>query len=169
MSAKNTSLLRRSARLSSQPTTSSSADKKPVPEMETMVSDAGLKIKQGEMGVNDAEELISSLEAKLSKAEETIGPNCCDQVVKTDMTVACHGGSIRPPCTGQSNFQGEDKYFRKHNGDIEKTSWVVVSATVRVLEDSAMYSTVHAFRYSWLVWAGIPQHRDAPDDSFSHG
>ncbi|GMN25125.1 hypothetical protein TIFTF001_047702, partial [Ficus carica] len=70
MSAKNTSLLRRSARLSSQPTTSSSADKKPVPEMETMVSDAGLKIKQGEMGVNDAEELISSLEAKLSKAEE---------------------------------------------------------------------------------------------------
>ncbi|GMN29673.1 hypothetical protein TIFTF001_050617 [Ficus carica] len=38
--------------------------------METMVSDAGLKIKQGEMGVNDAEELISSLEAKLSKAEE---------------------------------------------------------------------------------------------------
>ncbi|GMN38296.1 hypothetical protein TIFTF001_007525 [Ficus carica] len=50
--------------------TSSSADKKPVPEMETMVSDAGLKIKQGEMGVNDAEELISSLEAKLSKAEE---------------------------------------------------------------------------------------------------
>ncbi|GMN33593.1 hypothetical protein TIFTF001_046715 [Ficus carica] len=83
MSAKNTSLLRRSARLSSQPTTSSSADKKPVPEMETMVSDAGLKIKQGEMGVNDADELISSLEAKLSKAEE---------VVKTDMTVACHGG-----------------------------------------------------------------------------
>ncbi|GMN21731.1 hypothetical protein TIFTF001_040097 [Ficus carica] len=70
MSAKNTSLLRRSARLSSQPTTSSSADKKPIPEMETMVSDAGLKIKQGEMGVNDAEELISSLEAKLSKAEE---------------------------------------------------------------------------------------------------
>ncbi|GMN60453.1 hypothetical protein TIFTF001_029542 [Ficus carica] len=70
MSAKNTSLLRRSARLSSQPTTSSSADKKPVPEMETMVSDAGLKIKQGEMGVNDAEELISSLEAKLLKAEE---------------------------------------------------------------------------------------------------
>ncbi|GMN22647.1 hypothetical protein TIFTF001_043553 [Ficus carica] len=70
MSAKNTSLLRRSARLSSQPTTSSSTDKKPVPEMETMVSDAGLKIKQGEMGVNDAEELISSLEAKLSKAEE---------------------------------------------------------------------------------------------------
>ncbi|GMN70342.1 hypothetical protein TIFTF001_039385 [Ficus carica] len=70
MSAKNTSLLRRSARLSSQPTTSSSADKKPVPEMETMVSDAGLKIKQGEMGVNDADELISSLEAKLSKAEE---------------------------------------------------------------------------------------------------
>ncbi|GMN23191.1 hypothetical protein TIFTF001_040415 [Ficus carica] len=70
MSAKNTSLWRRSARLSSQPTTSSSADKKPVPEMETMVSDAGLKIKQGEMGVNDAEELISSLEAKLSKAEE---------------------------------------------------------------------------------------------------
>ncbi|GMN22454.1 hypothetical protein TIFTF001_040258 [Ficus carica] len=70
MSAKNTSLLRRSARLSSQPTTSSSADKKPVPEMETMVSDAGLKINQGEMGVNDAEELISNLEAKLSKAEE---------------------------------------------------------------------------------------------------
>ncbi|GMN48194.1 hypothetical protein TIFTF001_017375 [Ficus carica] len=70
MSAKNTALLRRSARLSSQPTTSSSADKKPVPEMETMVSDAGLKIKQGEMGVNDAEELISSLEAKISKAEE---------------------------------------------------------------------------------------------------
>ncbi|GMN48254.1 hypothetical protein TIFTF001_017424 [Ficus carica] len=70
MSAKNTSLLRRSSRLSSQPTTSSSADKKPVPEMETMVSDASLKIKQGEMGVNDAEELISSLEAKLSKAEE---------------------------------------------------------------------------------------------------
>ncbi|GMN19823.1 hypothetical protein TIFTF001_039905 [Ficus carica] len=70
MSEKNTSLLRRSARLSSQPTTSSSANKKPVPEMETMVSDAGLKIKQGEMGVNDAEELISSLEAKLSKAEE---------------------------------------------------------------------------------------------------
>ncbi|GMN49445.1 hypothetical protein TIFTF001_018608 [Ficus carica] len=47
MSAKNTDLLRRSARLSSQPTTSSSADKKPVPEMATMVSDAGLKIKQG--------------------------------------------------------------------------------------------------------------------------
>ncbi|GMN21674.1 hypothetical protein TIFTF001_040085 [Ficus carica] len=70
MSAKNTVLLRRSARLSSQPTTSSSADNKPVPEMETMVSDAGLKIKQGEMGVNDAEELISSLEAKISKAEE---------------------------------------------------------------------------------------------------
>ncbi|GMN34082.1 hypothetical protein TIFTF001_044867 [Ficus carica] len=70
MSVKNTSLLRRSARLSSQPTTSSSADKKPVPEMETMVSDAGLKINQGEMGVNDAEELISNLEAKLSKAEE---------------------------------------------------------------------------------------------------
>ncbi|GMN18764.1 hypothetical protein TIFTF001_050843 [Ficus carica] len=70
MSAKNTALLRRSARLSSQPTTSSSADKKPVPEMETMVSDAGLKIKQGEMGANDAEELISSLEAKISKAEE---------------------------------------------------------------------------------------------------
>ncbi|GMN63444.1 hypothetical protein TIFTF001_032518 [Ficus carica] len=38
--------------------------------METMVSDAGLKIKQGEMGVNDAEELISSLEAKISKVEE---------------------------------------------------------------------------------------------------
>ncbi|GMN33319.1 hypothetical protein TIFTF001_048254, partial [Ficus carica] len=70
MSVKNTTLLRRSARLSSQPTTSSSADKKPVPEMETMVSDAGLKIKQGEMGVNDAEKLISSLEAKISKAEE---------------------------------------------------------------------------------------------------
>ncbi|GMN49494.1 hypothetical protein TIFTF001_018656 [Ficus carica] len=70
MSAKNTTLLRRSARLSSQPTTSSSADKKPIPETETMVSDAGLKIKQGEMGVNDAEELINSLEAKISKAEE---------------------------------------------------------------------------------------------------
>ncbi|GMN32534.1 hypothetical protein TIFTF001_048183 [Ficus carica] len=70
MSTKNTALLRRSAQLSSQPTMSSSADKKPVPEMETMVSDAGLKIKQGEMGVNDAEELISSLEAKISKAEE---------------------------------------------------------------------------------------------------
>ncbi|GMN69304.1 hypothetical protein TIFTF001_038356 [Ficus carica] len=70
MSAKNTALLRRSTRLSSQPTTSSSADKKPVPEMETMVSDAGLKIKQGEMGVSDVEELISSLEAKISKVEE---------------------------------------------------------------------------------------------------
>ena len=71
MSAKNTALLRRSARLSFQPTTSSSADKKSVPEeQETMVSDDGLKIKQGEMGINDAEKLISSLEANTSKAEE---------------------------------------------------------------------------------------------------
>ena len=89
--------------------------------------------------------------------------------VNNFITVTINAGSIRPPCTGQSNFQGENKYFRKHNGDIEKTAWVVVSATVRVLEDSAMHSTVHAFRYSRLGWAGIPQHRDAPDDSFSHG
>ncbi|GMN67346.1 hypothetical protein TIFTF001_039343 [Ficus carica] len=35
-----------------------------------MVSDAGLKRKQGEMDVKDSKKLINSVEAKISKAEE---------------------------------------------------------------------------------------------------
>lgn len=73
MSAKNSAIERSSARVPSKPLTSSSAEEssqKPEPGTERMVSDAGLKRKQDEMGVNESENLISSVEAKISKAEE---------------------------------------------------------------------------------------------------
>ncbi|GMN54038.1 hypothetical protein TIFTF001_023169 [Ficus carica] len=73
MSKKNTTLERRSAQVPAKSSKRSSADesaKKPVPEIERMVSDAGLKRKQGGMDVKYSKKLISSVEAKISKVEE---------------------------------------------------------------------------------------------------
>ncbi|GMN59508.1 hypothetical protein TIFTF001_028602 [Ficus carica] len=73
MSEKNTSPERRSVRVMAKSSKRSSADespKNPVPAIERMVSDAGLKRKQGEMDVKDSKKLISALEDKISKSEE---------------------------------------------------------------------------------------------------
>ncbi|GMN61248.1 hypothetical protein TIFTF001_030401 [Ficus carica] len=73
MFEKNTTLERRSARVPTKSSKRSSTDesvKKPVSEIERMVSDAGLKRKQGAMDVKDSKKLISFIEAKISKAEE---------------------------------------------------------------------------------------------------
>ncbi|GMN49606.1 hypothetical protein TIFTF001_018764 [Ficus carica] len=73
MSEKNTTPERRSVRVTAKSSKRSSADKSsksPVPAIERMVSDAGLKRKHGEMDVKDSKKLISSVEDKISKAEE---------------------------------------------------------------------------------------------------
>ncbi|GMN51465.1 hypothetical protein TIFTF001_020613 [Ficus carica] len=76
MSEKNTTLEKRSVRVTAKSSKRSSADessKNPVPAIERMVSDIGLKRKQGEMDVNDSKKLISTVEDKISKAEEFTG------------------------------------------------------------------------------------------------
>ncbi|GMN48256.1 hypothetical protein TIFTF001_017427 [Ficus carica] len=68
MSEKNTSLERRSVRVTAKSSKRSSADKSPknlIPAIERMVSDAGLKRKQGEMDIKD-----SKSEDKISKSDE---------------------------------------------------------------------------------------------------
>ncbi|GMN69455.1 hypothetical protein TIFTF001_038506 [Ficus carica] len=68
MSEKNTSLERRSIRVTAKSSKRSSADKSPknpILAIERMVSDAGLKRKQGEMDVKD-----SKSKDKISKSEE---------------------------------------------------------------------------------------------------
>ncbi|GMN62058.1 hypothetical protein TIFTF001_031138 [Ficus carica] len=73
MSDVKKTLERRSARVSAKSSKCKPADKsakKTVLEMERMVSDAGLKRKQGGIDVNDSKKLIISVEGKISIAEE---------------------------------------------------------------------------------------------------
>ncbi|GMN25917.1 hypothetical protein TIFTF001_043946, partial [Ficus carica] len=73
ISKKNTRPERRSVRVTAKSSKRSSAGesfKNPVPAIERMVFDAGLKRKQGEMDVKDSKKLISAVEDKISKAEE---------------------------------------------------------------------------------------------------
>ncbi|GMN62541.1 hypothetical protein TIFTF001_031620 [Ficus carica] len=115
MSAKNTGRERRSARVPSKPSSSSSAEErasKPIPGMERTVCESGLKRKQGEMGVNDSENLITSLESKISKDVE-----------------------------GQYVRLVPDREITRAK----------INTFVNITETC------------------IPQHRDAPDESLSHG
>ncbi|GMN52904.1 hypothetical protein TIFTF001_022027 [Ficus carica] len=73
MSEKNTTPERRSLRVTASAYKRLSAEessKKPAPKIERMVSDEGLKRKQGEIEVNDSKELISAVEEKISEVEE---------------------------------------------------------------------------------------------------
>ena len=68
-------LERRSARVPTKSWKCKPADesaKKTVPDMERMVSDAGLKQKHGGIDVNDSKKLISSVEGRISTADEVI-------------------------------------------------------------------------------------------------
>ncbi|GMN66678.1 hypothetical protein TIFTF001_035743 [Ficus carica] len=72
MSEKNTTPERRYVRVTAstykRPSVEESS-KKPAPEIERMVSNKGLKRKQGEIEVNDSKKLINAVEKKISDAE----------------------------------------------------------------------------------------------------
>ncbi|GMN67480.1 hypothetical protein TIFTF001_036539 [Ficus carica] len=73
MSDVKKTLERRLARVPAKSSKCKPADesaKKTVPEMERMVSDAGLKRKQGGIDVNESKKLISFVEGKISKTED---------------------------------------------------------------------------------------------------
>ncbi|GMN51337.1 hypothetical protein TIFTF001_020499 [Ficus carica] len=73
MSEKNTRPEKRSVRVTAKSSKRSSAgesSKNSVPAIERMVSDKGLKRKQGEMDVKDSKKLISAVKDNISKAEE---------------------------------------------------------------------------------------------------
>ncbi|GMN63944.1 hypothetical protein TIFTF001_033023 [Ficus carica] len=75
MSEKNTTPERRSVRVTASAykrTSTEESSKKPAPEIERMVSDEGLKRKQGEIEVNDSKKLKSAIEEKISEAEEAV-------------------------------------------------------------------------------------------------
>ena len=73
MSKKNITPEMRSVRVTAlaykRPSTEESS-KKPAPEIERMVSNEGLKRKQGEIEVKDSKKLKSAVEDKISEAEE---------------------------------------------------------------------------------------------------